>query len=220
MQTVEQPELLLRASQAIARCDEDALRQRHSHARVEIPLEYSVIASRLVAIIALRQQRGRSRRRRAHGVAEGVRERMAEQHERLVVVNDGVESPIASAMFPAEDSAAMPSPRHDEYMSIECDMWGLQTFSSESAIAAESVTARPEVVGAVASVSFDIPGMAWSGCCASALEAPTTRLAHRASFAARETGTAWILITPDYCRAEKPRFYRCVRAGQRLSKVR
>ena len=63
-------------------------------------------------------------------------------------------------MFPAEESAPMPSPRHDEYMSIECDMWGLQTFSSESAIDAESVTARPGVVGAVASVSFDIPGMA------------------------------------------------------------
>ena len=63
-------------------------------------------------------------------------------------------------MFPAEDSAAMPSPRHDEYMSIECDMWGLQTFSSESAIEAESVTARPGVVGAVVSVSLDIPGIA------------------------------------------------------------
>ena len=63
-------------------------------------------------------------------------------------------------MFPADDSAAMPSPRHDEYMSIECDMWGLQTFNSESATDAESVTARPGIVGAVASVSFDIPGMA------------------------------------------------------------
>jgi len=45
-------------------------------------------------------------------------------------------------------------------MSIECDMWGLQTFNSESATDAESVTARAGVVGAVASVSFDIPGMA------------------------------------------------------------
>jgi hypothetical protein len=39
-------------------------------------------------------------------------------------------------------------------------MWGLQTFNSESATDAESVTSRPGVVGAVASVSFDIPGMA------------------------------------------------------------
>jgi hypothetical protein len=63
-------------------------------------------------------------------------------------------------MFHAEDSAPIPSPRHDEYMSMEWDRWGLQIFNSESAIAAESVIGRVGVVGALVSVSLDIPCMA------------------------------------------------------------
>ena len=77
-------------------------------------------------------------------------------------------APIASAMFPADDSDAMPSPRHVEYASIEWLTCGLQAVSSESAIAAESDTERVGVVGAVASVSLGIFRIAgWSSCCAS-----------------------------------------------------
>jgi D-arabinose 1-dehydrogenase-like Zn-dependent alcohol dehydrogenase len=59
-------------------------------------------------------------------------------------------------MFPADERAAIPSPRQVEYASIEWLTCGLQTPSSESAIAAESETERVGVVGAVASVSAGI----------------------------------------------------------------
>jgi hypothetical protein len=70
-------------------------------------------------------------------------------------------------MFPADESAAIPSPRQVEYASIEWLTCGLQTLSSESAIAAESETERVGVVGAVTSVSAGISLMpAWPSCCA------------------------------------------------------
>jgi hypothetical protein len=61
--------------------------------------------------------------------------------------------PIARAMFPADESAAIPSPRQVAYASVEWLRCGLQALSSESAIAAESEAERVGVVGAVASVS-------------------------------------------------------------------
>jgi hypothetical protein len=44
-------------------------------------------------------------------------------------------------------------------MSTEWDLCGLQIFNKESAIEAESVTERVGMVGALASVSLDIPTM-------------------------------------------------------------
>ena len=94
--------------------------------------------------------------------------------------------PIASAMFPADESDAIPSPRQVEYASIEWLTCGLQTVRSESAIAPESETGRLGVVGAVASVS---PGMscitAWFSCCA-LLRGATTMIAASASASVAE----------------------------------
>jgi hypothetical protein len=55
MQTVEQPELLARAAQPVARGDEYFLRERHSHSRVEVSLQNSMVTSGLIPIVALRQ---------------------------------------------------------------------------------------------------------------------------------------------------------------------
>src|SRR2546423_2931521 len=54
VKTIEQPKLLARAAQTIARRDEHALRDRHSDPRVEVPLQNAVVAPRLVPIVALR----------------------------------------------------------------------------------------------------------------------------------------------------------------------
>src|SRR5437868_13027673 len=51
VKTIEQPELLFRAAEAIARRDEEALREWHSNARVEVPLQDSMVASRLVSVV-------------------------------------------------------------------------------------------------------------------------------------------------------------------------
>jgi hypothetical protein len=56
-------------------------------------------------------------------------------------------------MFPADESAAIPSPRQVAYALIEWLLCGLQALSSESAITAESEAERVGAVGAVASVS-------------------------------------------------------------------
>src|SRR3954462_15403550 len=56
-------------------------------------------------------------------------------------------------MFPAEDSAARPSPMQVEYASMEGATCGRHTPSSESATTAESATGRDDVVGALARVS-------------------------------------------------------------------
>src|SRR5207244_8498123 len=53
VQTIEQPELLFRAAQAVARRKKETLRDRHSQPRVEVPLQDSVIATRLVSVVAL-----------------------------------------------------------------------------------------------------------------------------------------------------------------------
>jgi hypothetical protein len=81
--------------------------------------------------------------------------------------------PIASAIFPADENDAIPSPRHVEYASIEWLTWGLHAARSESATAPESETGRLGFVGAVVSVSA--LGMsriaAWPSCWALARDA-------------------------------------------------
>jgi hypothetical protein len=63
---------------------------------------------------------------------------------------------MASAIFPAEESDAIPSPMHVEYASIEWETWGWHNLNRESATSAESRAKRVGVVGAVASVSLGI----------------------------------------------------------------
>src|SRR4051812_26029506 len=48
MQAIEQPELLLRTAQPIARSQQHRLSERHSNARVEIALQDAVIAAGLI----------------------------------------------------------------------------------------------------------------------------------------------------------------------------
>jgi hypothetical protein len=77
-------------------------------------------------------------------------------------------------MFPADESAAIPSPKQVAYASIEWLMWALQAPTSESAIAAESEAERVGVVGAVASVSAGMSLMpACPSCCAKMGDAKT-----------------------------------------------
>ena len=63
-------------------------------------------------------------------------------------------------MFPADDSAAIPSPRQVAYASIEWLMCGLQALSSESAVAAESDTERVGVIQRVRKMAVAVAA-AW-----------------------------------------------------------
>jgi hypothetical protein len=56
VETVEQPELLRRSPERIAGSREDALSQAQPDACVEITLQNPVIASRLIALVALSEE--------------------------------------------------------------------------------------------------------------------------------------------------------------------
>src|SRR6476661_1057209 len=93
---------------------------------------------------------------------------------------------IASAMLPAEDSDAMPSPMQVEYASIECWMCGRQAVSSESPITAESLAKRVGEVGALARVSPGLSGIGmWPVCWAGAAEGAMKQSAARNGTARR-----------------------------------
>src|SRR5438045_9424669 len=68
-------------------------------------------------------------------------------------------------MLPAADNAAMPSPRHVEYASIEFLTCWRQRRSNESAAIAESATPRVVATGALVSVSSDIDPIDSCPCC-------------------------------------------------------
>src|SRR6266404_4376667 len=88
MQTIEEAELLAGAAQPIAWRQQDALCDGHPDPRVEVPLQDSVIAARLIAVVTLRQQTRCRRGRGSNGIAQCVSERVTEQHQRRVAVYD------------------------------------------------------------------------------------------------------------------------------------
>ena len=91
VETVEQTELFTGAAQAIARREQDALGYRHAHPRVEVSLQNSVIASRLVTLVALRQQSRCRERSRTNRISKRMRERMCDQNQRWISVHNQIE---------------------------------------------------------------------------------------------------------------------------------
>src|SRR3982750_2810900 len=100
VQTIVQPKLFPRSAETVARRHQNALSNRHPDSRVEIPLQDPVIATRLVAVVALGEQRRSGSRSRSNRVAQRVRQRMREQYQCGLTMDDAIERAHRQRYFP------------------------------------------------------------------------------------------------------------------------